>query len=193
MIEKKINKNLQNELKKIKILLSKVEENKLINYSILVTECIKSIKKGGKIIFFGNGGSASDAQHLATELTVKYKKIRKALPAISLATDTSALTAIGNDFDFNKIFERQIEALGKKNDISIAISTSGNSNNLIRATKLANKLGMKTFCLVGNNGGKLKKHVKYPIIVPSKEVSHIQAVEIIIGQSLCFEIENYFS
>ena len=146
MDEVKINKNLKNEVKKIKLLLSKVEEKKLVNYSALVRECIKSIKKRGKIIFFGNGGSASDAQHLATELTVKYKKIRKALPAISLATDTSALTAIGNDFSFDKIFERQIEALGNKNDIAIAISTSGNSNNLIRATRLANKIGMKTFC-----------------------------------------------
>tara|TARA_B100001057_G_C22812054_1_gene935841 strand:+ start:1291 stop:1875 length:585 start_codon:yes stop_codon:yes gene_type:complete len=193
MNEVKINKNLKNEVKKIKLLLSKVEEKKLVNYSALVRECIKSIKKRGKIIFFGNGGSASDAQHLATELTVKYKKIRKALPAISLATDTSALTAIGNDFSFDKIFERQIEALGNKNDIAIAISTSGNSNNLIRATRLANKIGMKTFCLVGNNGGKLKKYTRYPIIVPSNEVSHIQAAEIIIGQCLCFEIENYFS
>ena len=193
MNELKINKNLRDEVKKIKLLLSELEENKLINYSVLVKECIKSIKKGGKIIFFGNGGSASDAQHLATELTVKYKKIRKALPAISLVTDTSALTAIGNDFSFDKIFERQIEALGKKNDISIAISTSGNSNNLIKASRLANKIGIKTFCLVGNNGGKLKKYVRYPIIIPSNEVSHIQAAEIIIGQSLCFEIENYFS
>jgi D-sedoheptulose 7-phosphate isomerase len=103
----------------------------------------------------------------------KYKKIRKAIPAISLATDTSILTSIGNDMDFKFIFSRQIEAIGKKGDIAIAITTSGNSNNLIEATKVANKKGILTFCFAGNSGGRLKKYVNYPILIPSKTTSQI--------------------
>ena len=100
---------------------------------------IKALKKGNKIILFGNGGSASDAQHIAAELVVKYKKKRKSIPAISLSTDTSVLTAIGNDFTFNEIFSRQIESIGKPGDIAIGISTSGKSKNVINALKLAKK------------------------------------------------------
>ena len=104
---------------------------------------------------------------MATEITVRYKKNRKALPAISLATDTSALTAIGNDFGFKHIFSRQIEAIGNKGDIALAITTSGNSPNLINAIKLANRKKIKTFCFSGNQGGKIKKYVNYPIIIPN--------------------------
>ena len=100
---------------------------------------IKTLKKGNKIILFGNGGSASDAQHIAAELVVKYKKKRKSIPAISLTTDTSALTAIGNDFSFNEIFSRQIESIGKPGDIAIGITSSGKSKNVINALKLAKK------------------------------------------------------
>ena len=100
---------------------------------------IKTLKKGNKIILFGNGGSASDAQHIAAELVVKYKKKRKSIPAISLTTDTSALTAIGNDFSFNEIFSRQIESIGKPGDIAIGITTSGKSKNVINALKLSKK------------------------------------------------------
>ena len=105
---------------------------------------IKTLKKGNKIILFGNGGSASDAQHIATELVVKYKKKRRSIPAISLSTDTSALTAIGNDFSFNQIFARQIESIGKPGDIAIGITTSGKSVNVINALKLAKKKKKKS-------------------------------------------------
>lgn len=109
------------------------------NFYFLCNESIKGITKGKKIIFFGNGGSAADAQHLATELTVRFKKKRSALPAIALTTDTSALTAIGNDLGFKYIFSRQLEAIGNKGDICIAITTTGNSQNLIEAIKIAKK------------------------------------------------------
>ena len=109
------------------------------DFNIFLNLVIKTLKKGNKIILFGNGGSASDAQHIAAELVVKYKKKRKSIPAISLSTDTSALTAIGNDFSFNEIFSRQIESIGKPGDIAIGITTSGKSKNVINALKLAKK------------------------------------------------------
>ena len=184
---------LLKEINKIEKVISKIKIKKLKNFDKLSLLSIKAINKGNKIIIFGNGGSASDAQHLATEFTVRYKKNRKALPAISLATDTSALTAIGNDFGFKHIFSRQIEAIGNKGDIALAITTSGNSPNLIDAVKLANRKKIKTFCFSGNQGGKIKKYVNYPIIIPSKETSVIQVIEIMIGQIFCETLENYFS
>jgi D-sedoheptulose 7-phosphate isomerase len=162
------------------------------NFIKLCTVSITAIKKKNKIIFFGNGGSAADAQHLATELTSKYKKIRKALPALALTTDTSALTSIGNDFGFKYIFSRQLEAIGNAGDIAIAITTSGNSENLIEAMKIAKKRRIKTFCFSGNKGGKIKKFVQYPIILDSKNTSVLQVIEITLGQVYCNIIENFF-
>jgi D-sedoheptulose 7-phosphate isomerase len=162
------------------------------NFIKLCTVSITAIKKKNKIIFFGNGGSAADAQHLATELTSKYKKIRKALPALALTTDTSALTSIGNDFGFKYIFSRQLEAIGNAGDIAIAITTSGNSENLIEAMKIAKKRKIKTFCFSGNKGGKIKKFVQYPIILDSKNTSVLQVIEITLGQVYCNIIENFF-
>lgn len=186
----KIERYIKNELKEIKLILKTLDENKLKNFDKLIKESIKSIKSGGKIILFGNGGSASDAQHLATELTVRYQKNRKALPAISLATDTSALTAIGNDFSFEEIFSRQIEAIGKKNDIIIGISTSGNSKNILNALKIGNKMKIKTFCFLGKKGGIAKKYSKYPIIFPNTSTSVTQVVQITYGQIFCEILEN---
>jgi D-sedoheptulose 7-phosphate isomerase len=162
------------------------------NFIKLCKVSITAIKKKNKIIFFGNGGSAADAQHLATELTSKYKKIRKALPALALTTDTSALTSIGNDFGFKYIFSRQLEAIGNAGDIAIAITTSGNSENLIEAMKIAKKRRIKTFCFSGNKGGKIKKFVQYPIILDSKNTSVLQVIEITLGQVYCNIIENFF-
>ena len=119
-------------------ILKNIEYNDLKIFNNLCNQSLKALKNKKKIIFFGNGGSASDAQHLATELTVRYKKNRKAIAAISLATDTSALTAIGNDFGFKYIFSRQIEAIANKNDICVAITTSGNSENIIEANPTSN-------------------------------------------------------
>ena len=162
------------------------------NFEILCKKSIEAIKNKKKIIFFGNGGSAADAQHLATELICKFKKKRKPIASIALTTDTSALTAIGNDFGFKYIFSRQIDAIGNPGDICIAITTSGNSLNLIEACKIANKKKIVTFCFSGNNGGKLKEFVSYPIIINSKETDLIQVIEIHIGQIFCSILENFF-
>ena len=160
------------------------------NLNLLFKYSIKAIKQNKKIIFFGNGGSAADSQHLATELTVRFRKRRKAIPAIALTTDGSALTAIGNDFNFNEIFSRQIEAIGNKGDVCIALTTSGNSKNLINAIKVAKKKKLLTFCFSGNNGGKIKKDCEYSIIIPSKNADKIQVIELFLGQVLCGLIED---
>ncbi len=187
MIIKKI---LNKEILDLKNLLNKLEYSNLENFNVLLKNSIKSIKKNRKVIFFGNGGSAADAQHLATELTVRFKKNRKPIPALALTTDGSVLTAIGNDFKFNDIFSRQIEAIGNKGDICIALTTSGNSKNLIQAIKMAKKKKILTFCFSGNNGGKIKKFTDYSIIIPSKDTDKIQVIELFLGQVLCGLIEN---
>lgn len=185
-------KIIYSETNKIKDILNNFNLIENENFLKLCKYSIKSIKNNKKIIFFGNGGSAADAQHLATEFVVKYAKKRIALPAISLATDTSILTAVGNDFSFKNIFSRQIEAIGNKGDVAIAITTSGNSENLIQATKIANKKNITTFCFSGNNGGKLKKYTKYPILIPSNKASVTQVIEIMIGQIFCEIVEYEF-
>ena len=188
-----ISKIISKEISEInKILESFKDKNNLSNkqfYKICYA-CLHALKKKRKIIFYGNGGSASDSQHLATELTVKYKKKRKPFSAISLSSDNSAITAAGNDFGFKFIFSRQLEAIGQKGDIAIALTTSGNSNNLIEAAKVAKKKGIISVCFSGNRGGKLKKHINLPFIIPSKTTSVIQVIELIYGQILCEFIEN---
>jgi D-sedoheptulose 7-phosphate isomerase len=184
---------LKEEVKQIINIFKRIQNQEIDkNFVKLCEVSITAIKKRKKIIFFGNGGSAADAQHLATELTSKYKKIRKALPALALTTDTSALTSIGNDFGFKDIFSRQLEAIGNAGDVAIAITTSGNSENLIEAMKIAKKRGIKTFCFSGNKGGKIKKFVKYPIILDSNNTSVLQVIEIALGQVYCNIIENFF-
>jgi D-sedoheptulose 7-phosphate isomerase len=193
MIKNKTIKNLlSDQSKELTNILNVFLLQKNKNFNKLCLSSIKAIKNKKKIIFFGNGGSASDSQHLATELTVRFKKNRKALPGLALTTDTSALTAIGNDFGFENIYSRQIEALGRPGDICIAITTSGNSKNLIQAIKIANKKRLITFCFSGNNGGKIKKFTKFPIIIPSKNTALVQVLEIFIGQIYCNIIEDYF-
>ena len=183
-------KLLNIEIHQILQLLNNLKKSNPKNFEILCLKALRAIKKGKKIIFFGNGGSASDAQHLAAELVCKYKKLRKAIPAISLSTDTSIITSIGNDLDFKYIYSRQIEAIGNRGDIAIAITTSGNSKNLIEGIKIAKKNKILTFCFSGNKGGKLKNFVDYPILIPSKITSQIQVAEILIGQSFCEFLEN---
>ena len=152
--------------------------------------CIKSIKSGGKIMFCGNGGSAADAQHIAAELVVKYKKIRKGIPAIALTTDSSILTAIGNDLSAESIFERQIEALGNKEDVLISISTSGNSKNIINAIKTAKEKGIKTILLTGANGGEGKNFADILLKVPSEITNNIQEMHIACAHMICAIIEE---
>lgn len=140
---------------------------------------------GKKVLFFGNGGSASDAQHLAAEFVGRYEKERRALPSIALTTDTSILTAVANDYAFDAIFSRQIEALGQAGDIAFGISTSGNSKNVNAAILAAKKKGMKTIGLTGRTGGELAKIVDIAIVVPVERTSHIQESHIAIGHALC--------
>ena len=149
-----------------------------------------SINSGGKIIFFGNGGSASDSQHLCAEFVGRYKKDRSPLAAISLNTDTSILTAVANDMGYEKVFERQIEALAKKEDIIFAISTSGNSKNVINAVVAGKKMGIKIIALTGKKDSELSNLSDVSIKVPSDKVNHIQEMHIIIGHFICEIIEK---
>jgi D-sedoheptulose 7-phosphate isomerase len=151
---------------------------------------VKSLKSGGKIIWCGNGGSAADSQHLAAELVGRFAVNRRALASIALTTDTSILTALGNDFGFETIFSRQIEALGKEGDVLIGISTSGNSANVIEAINAAKKIGITTIGFTGSKKSKMNDIVDLCIKVPSETTSHIQTVHITIGQIICGVAEN---
>jgi D-sedoheptulose 7-phosphate isomerase len=158
----------------------------------LVEASVACIEKGGKILFFGNGGSAADSQHLATELTVRYIKNRKAIAAIALTTDTSALTAIGNDLGFDVLFSRQIEAIGKPGDLVIAITTSGQSPNILKALEIAKAMGLVCATLTGKGGGELvkRKLADIALIVPSNTTARIQEMHITLGQMLCGALER---
>lgn len=147
------------------------EGEKILEVVFLAKEVIL---KGGKILIFGNGGSAADAQHLAGELVNRFKMERSPLPAIALTTDTSVLTAIANDYDFSQVFVKQIQALGKRGDIALAISTSGRSPNIISALKVAKELGLYTVGLSGGSGGEMPPYCDYLILVPSTETPRIQ-------------------
>ncbi len=143
------------------------------------------LRTGHKVLFFGNGGSAADAQHLAAELVGRFGPDRSSLPAISLATDTSVLTAVGNDYGYEKVFARQIEALGQSGDTAVAISTSGNSPSVIEAIDVARSKGLFTIGLTGETGGKMKDLVEVLFRVPSRETPRIQETHILLGHILC--------
>ena len=153
---------------------------------------IYTLKLGRKVILCGNGGSASDAQHIAAEFTGRFKTEREALPAIALNTDTSAMTAIANDYGYNKVFSRQLQAIGLKGDLLIAISTSGNSQNVIEAIEQAKNIGIKTIGLMGKDGGKMKKFCDISLVVPSDDTARIQEMHIMIGHILCMKVDGAF-
>ena len=155
----------------------------------LVAACVTSIRGGGKLMLFGNGGSAGDAQHLATELTVRYKRDRAAIAAIALTTDTSTLTAAGNDLGFEQIFARQIEALGRPGDVAVAISTSGKSANVIAALRQAKAMNLVTVGLSGKGGGDMAPLCDLLLVVPSDTTARIQEMHITLGQMLCGALE----
>jgi D-sedoheptulose 7-phosphate isomerase len=154
---------------------------------------VDTFRQGNKVLLCGNGGSASDCQHLATEFMVRYVEPRKPLPAIALTTDTSILTAHTNDFGFQHVFARQIESLGHEGDCLIAISTSGNSENIIEAVKMASAKQMQSIILTGNTGGKLATLSPYLIIVPSNITARIQEAHILIGHWWCQLADEHFS
>jgi len=151
----------------------------------IAIEIKKTLKKKKTIFFAGNGGSAADCEHLAGELVGRYKKNRKPYNAISLTTDTSVITCIANDFGYEKIFERQLQGLGKRGDLLIVFSTSGKSQNIINVLKMAKKLKIKSFCLLGNKGGACKKLGDYSYVVPSSSTANIQEIHHLIGHIFC--------
>ena len=157
------------------------------------TALMDCVRAGKKILFFGNGGSASDSQHLAAEFVGRYEKERRALPAIALTTDTSILTAVGNDYGFDHIFERQVAALAQEGDVAVAFSTSGNSKNVILAIQKARQLGVYTIGLTGRGGGAMKSAVDLAIVVPSQKTSRIQECHIMIGHILCERVDEFLS
>lgn len=150
-----------------------------------------TFEAGNKLFFFGNGGSAADAQHLAAEFVNRYVMDRPPLPAIALTTDASILTSISNDLAFNEIFAKQIRALGKEKDVAIGITTSGNSPNVVKAFEVAKEMGMKTIAFTGNDGGVVAKMADFPLIVPSTSTPRIQEAHILIGHILCEMVEHY--
>ena len=191
------NKIYQNLVKKnilTHLNILKTEQNNIVKISNMFAKTlIDKIKKGGKILIAGNGGSAADAQHFATELIVRLKKNRKSIPALALTTDTSALTAIGNDFSFDKIFSRQLEGIANNKDIFIGISTSGNSKNIIEAFKFCKKNKIYSLGILGNSGGKSKKYLNSHYSVNFNDASRVQEIHIIFWQNICEIIEDYFS
>ncbi|MDO9390996.1 MAG: D-sedoheptulose 7-phosphate isomerase [bacterium] len=151
----------------------------------------QSLKTGGKLLICGNGGSAADSQHVATELVVRFQKERRALAALALTTDTSLLTAEANDHGFDTIFSRQVEALGKKGDVLLAISTSGNSNNVLKAVQSARKLGLATIGLSGGTGGKLKKACHLCLLAPGGATCRIQECHLAMEHVICDLVEGW--
>ncbi|PAF53912.1 phosphoheptose isomerase [Helicobacter sp. 13S00482-2] len=169
---KKSLENLENDIKKVTFNLS---------------ECISN---GGKILFCGNGGSAADAQHFAAELTGRYKRERKPLAGIALSTDTSALTAIANDYGYEHVFSRQVQALANPSDIVFGISTSGNSKNIINALKVAQSIGCKTIGLSGKDGGLMNEVCDINLVIPSADTARIQEAHILIIHIICDVVER---
>jgi D-sedoheptulose 7-phosphate isomerase len=159
----------------------------IVDAAALIIQCLRS---GGKLLFFGNGGSAADAQHLAAEFVGRFQMERHPLPAIALTTDSSILTAVGNDYGFDQIFTRQVQALGRPGDVAIGISTSGNSPNVTSAINQAAKQDLKTIGLAGKDGGSLAKAGDVSIVVASTNVARVQECHITIGHILCELVEN---
>ena len=151
---------------------------------------VETLRNGGKIILCGNGGSAGDAQHIAAELTGRYKSERAPLAGIALTTDTSALTAIGNDYGYDEVFSRQLRAIGRAGDLLIAISTSGNSANVLKAIAAASNLGIKTIGLSGKGGGAMNSACWLNLVVPSNDTARIQEMHIFIGHTICQAIDD---
>ena len=156
----------------------------------LTQEIVDILRGGGKLLIMGNGGSASDAQHIAAEFVGRCLKERKGLPAIALNTDTSVLTAVGNDYGYEEVFRRQVEALGIPGDLVWGISTSGNSENIYRALEFSQQAKLKTVALLGCDGGKVRKVADFCIVVPSNDIPRIQEAHITIGHIICEQVEN---
>lgn len=158
----------------------------------IAVRCQFALANGNKILFCGNGGSAADAQHLSAELIGRFQKERRSLAAIALTTDTSILTAVGNDYGYDEIFARQVEGLGRQGDVIIGISTSGNSKNVVKAVEKARDTGMHTIALTGEGGGKLAELCDITLAIPSKVTARIQEMHILVGHIICELLEEEY-
>ena len=185
---------MQNEIKKM--VEGNIETNNLVaeKFSAEIEKAaniiVNALRNNKKILLAGNGGSASMSSHIAAEFTGRYKIERKPLPAIALTTDLSAVTAIGNDYGFDAVFERQIEALGNEGDVFIALSTSGNSQNLVKASAKARKIKINVIGLLGKDGGKMKNTSSVEIIIPSHDTARIQEAHLMILHIICELVDN---
>lgn len=185
-----------NDVEKIRETLQEVSLsfNRLIDHADIISDAgamlIEGLKSGGKVMFCGNGGSAADSQHLAAELMGRFMKDRSPLPALSLTVDTSAITAIGNDFGYEHIFSRQLRGIGRKGDVLVGITTSGNSKNVLQAFEVAREMGIKTIALTGGAGGACVGQADICIRVPAPRTDQIQQMHIAIGHILCGMIED---
>jgi D-sedoheptulose 7-phosphate isomerase len=186
-IKKNSEDYLENSLKVFKT--NKLHLDTIIKISNL---CISSIENGNKILFCGNGGSASDANHLAAEIVGRFLLDRQPLPAVSLSSNPSVLTALSNDFGYQYVFSKQVEAIGKKDDVIFLISTSGSSENIIEAARESKKRGIKTVIFTGSNVNFLERYSDFIINVDSDIAAFIQQSHITIGQLICYNIENYY-
>lgn len=185
-------KSILQQFEKTHDVFAKILQNDVLisNIEKVVFLCRNTIENGGKILLCGNGGSAGDSQHIAAELIGRFSFNRKALPAIALTTDTSAITAIGNDFSFDEIFSRQVEGLGQKGDVLIGFSTSGRSKNVLKAMEVAKNLQMHTVAFLGEDGRDIGKISEISLNVPSSETPNIQEAHISIGHAVCSCLEN---
>ena len=156
----------------------------------LSNHMITALKKGGKIVFMGNGGSAADCQHLSAEFVGRFQRERQGLPALALTKDTSIITAIGNDYGFENVFSRQVEAMCTPQDLLVGISTSGNSDNVYKAIEAGKNMGLFTVGLTGKNGGRIADACDLPLIVPEEDTARIQEMHILIGHTLCGLVEQ---
>jgi len=169
------------------------DDSLLATISSVIDVCVRALKDGNKILLAGNGGSASDSQHIAAELVGRFEKDRKGLPAIALTTNSSQLTAIANDYGYDNVFQRQVQALARSGDVFFGLSTSGNSKNVVSAVEQCKEMGVITVSMTGESGGKLKTISDYCINVPSDNTARIQEVHITIGHIICKAIEDALS
>ncbi len=188
----RLNEHLDVEFDKSRKLLEDIAADVLLRGQVLevVKRSVEALKRGNKILFAGNGGSAADAQHWAAELVSRFHYDRPGLPGIALTTDTSALTAIGNDYGFERVFARQIEALGRQGDVLYAISTSGNSKNILRAIEAAQTAGIEVVGFTGRSGGAMAERCAICLRIPSSETPKIQEGHELLGHIICGMIER---
>jgi len=182
---------IDRELNKAADLIAAIREDRALLAQVVDSAelIVNTLKVGGKVLLAGNGGSAADAQHIAGEFVSRFHYDRPGLPAIAITTDTSILTAIGNDYGYDRLFSRQVQALGNKGDVFVGISTSGNSANIVEALKVAKEQGLKTIGFTGNKGGKMLEMCDIALRMPSPETPKIQEGHIVIGHIICGLVE----